>query len=229
MTGTVHVEERDGARWVTLDRPPVNALSLVEYDALTAALSFQAGSPGAPRVVVLRATGRVWSAGQDVKEYPGTDPDRAAYLQRAGRAIAAAARCPVPLVVAQQGLAVGAGGLLVAVADLVVAAEQAAVCYPEVRLGVLLGMSLLEGFLPAPLARHALMTGERISAQRLHEVGAIARPVPAERVAAVTAERVEELLVRPDTALRWLRGCGRPAERAAAYEAEVAAAVASPR
>ncbi|UMG93683.1 enoyl-CoA hydratase/isomerase family protein [Nocardioides sp. TF02-7] len=222
--GGLRVEDRDGARHVTLARPPVNALSLKVYDALRGAFDLDAvGAAGRPRLVVLRAEGRAWCAGQDVRELAAVT-DRAAYLERAGGGVAAVARCPVPVVAVVDGPAVGAGGLLVACADLVVAGPAASVAFPELRVGAPMGAALLEGFLPPPLVSHALATGATLGADRLREVGAVAEVVPAAALDDRAAAVVADLLALPDDGLRYLRGSRRPAERAAAYLAEVTAA-----
>jgi enoyl-CoA hydratase len=220
--GTVRLEERDGVRWVTLDRPPVNALSLTEYAGLAEA--FAVGGSG-PRLVVVRAEGRVWSAGQDTGELAGLDgAGRAGYLEAACRGVAAAARCPVPVVTALHGPAVGAGALIVAVSDVVVAADDAWLAFPEAVLGMELGLALL-GSLPRAVAFHAMSTGERVPASRLAAVGFLEATLPAGEVDAETRRRVEELLALPDSTLRWLRSAADPEGRASAYEREVSAVV----
>lgn len=226
--GSVRIEDRLGVRWVTLHRPPVNALTLTEYGALADAFT-PGGGPQAPRVVVLRAVGRVWSAGQDTAELTALDDiEKAGYLEVAGQGVAAAVRCPVPVVTALHGPAIGAGALLVAASDVVLATEQASLAFPEVRLGMHLGMSLLD-FLPRPMAFSAMSTGQRISAQRLVDVGMVETLVPAEALETETSRRVGELLSLPDSSLRWLRAAADPEAHARAYEKEVSAVARSLR
>lgn len=224
--GTVHVEDRDGVRRITLDRPPVNALGAAEYAALADALAVPAVGAVAPgvRVVLLRAKGSAFSAGQDLAELGALTPAASAdHLERATGAIAAAARCPVPVVCALNGPAIGAGALLVAVSDHVVAAGDAWLSFPEARMGLELGASLL-GFLPRAVAWSALATGDRLPVSRLHALGAIADLVATdsdEIVDGVAEGRVRELLTLPDRTLAWLRASADPDMRARAYEREV--------
>lgn len=223
--GTVHVEDRDGARRITIDRPPVNALSSDEYDALAGALTFPPGdaesAPGV-RVVLLRARGSTFSAGQDLRELRALDSPqrRADHLEQATRAVAATSRCPVPVVTALQGPAAGAAALLVAVSDRVVAAEGTWLSFPEGRLGLELGASLL-GFLPPAIAHAALASGERLPAERLHSWGAIADLVAADAVEERAEQRLDELLALPASTLTWLRASAAPEPRTRAYEEEV--------
>lgn len=223
---TVVVEDRDGVRRITLDRPPVNALSASEYDALLDAFTVgSADADGSPvRVVLLRAVGTTFSAGQDLAELRQFSAAGVAdHLERSTRALAAAARCPVPVVAALQGPAAGAGALLVAVSDRVVAAETARLSFPEARVGLELGAALL-GFLPPALAHAALASGDPLPATRLHELGAIADLVTSDP-SELAEQRVRELLELPDHVLAWLRAAANPEARARAYEAEVRATV----
>lgn len=227
---TVHVEDRDGVRRITLDRPPVNALAADEYDALTDALTLRPVDEGGARVrlVLLRARGSTFSAGQDLAELRELTPEATAdHLERATRAVAAAARCPVPVVSVLTGPAAGAGALLVAVSDHVVATEHAWLSFPEARVGLEMGASLL-AFLPPAVAWTALATGGRVPVRRLHALGAIADIVAEdsdETADEVAGRRVRELLALPDRTLAWLRTSTDPEARARAYEAEVRAVV----
>jgi enoyl-CoA hydratase/carnithine racemase len=221
---TVHVEDRDGVRRVTLARPPVNALSMAEYGALVRAFTFDGTAADAPRIVHLRAEGPVWCAGQDLQELEAlADGEaRAGYLERAALGVAAAAGCPVPVVTALDGQAVGAGALLVACSDLVLATPDAGLAFPEVRLGLHLGRALLTGLLPDQVIAYALATGARLDVPRLHAWGLVAEVVPAPELAARTEVVLTDLLELPDESLRWIRAGRRPAERATAYLREVA-------
>ncbi|WP_296601414.1 enoyl-CoA hydratase/isomerase family protein [Nocardioides sp.] len=220
MQDTVAVEDTGGVRRVTLHRPPVNALTLVEYDALATAFEV----PSATRVVLLRARGRVWSAGQDLGELREQVDDhaRSAYLRRATRGVAAAARCPVPVLTALDGPAVGAGALLVACSDIVLGTPAASLAFPELRVGLRLGRSLLADLLPAAVVAHAFATGAPIAAERLHRLGVLAELVAPDELDERVEALLAELVAIPDAGLRWLRRLPRREELAADYLDEVA-------
>lgn len=209
MVATVTVEDQGGVRHVTIDRPPVNALSMVEYDALGAAFVLDPGV----RVVCLRSTGSVFSAGQDLTELGAlaTPEERSAYLVRAAEGVAAVAGCPVPLVSVLDGPAVGAGALLAASADIVFATASGSIALPEVRHGVRLGRALMSGTLPEPLLAYAFATGAPIDARRLRDAGMVAEVLAVEEVEARVGEVLTDLLALSDASLSWLR---RPALRA---------------
>src|SRR5438309_10188182 len=60
----------DGVARLTLDRPPLNVITIAMMRELQAALDEVAGAPGV-RVVVLQGAGRAFSAGVDVREHLG--------------------------------------------------------------------------------------------------------------------------------------------------------------
>jgi enoyl-CoA hydratase len=218
----VEVRRDAAVRTVTIRRPPANALSMTEYTALREAF----GATDGARVCVLRGSGGSFCAGQDLDEFAAvTGEGRGRYLAEAGEAVIAAAASPVPLVAVVNGPAVGAGALLVAVADVVVLSRAAWLSFPEARLGLHLGRSLLSRFVPPRLARRLLATGERIGADRLLALGAADAVVDAERLDDVADREVARLLALPEPTAAWLYGSPERGERAAAYRAELAAAV----
>lgn len=223
---TVAVEDTGGVRRITLRRPPVNALRLVEYDALVEA--FDVG--GAARVVLLRAEGRAWCAGQDLAELQALarPADVAAYLHRATKGIAAAARCSVPIVTALDGPAVGAGALLVACSDVVLATADGSLAFPEVRVGLRLGRALLAGMLPDPVITYAFATGSPLDAARLHQWGLVAELLAPADLPIRAEELVADLHTLPDASLAWLRRRLHRERLAEEYRAEVREAMLAP-
>lgn len=218
----VEVRRNGGVRTVTIRRPPANALSLREYTELREAFRADDGA----RVCVLRGSAGTFCAGQDLDEFAALpDAGRGRYLAEAGEAVIAAAASPVPMVAVVDGPAVGAGGLLVSLADVVVLSRAAWLSFPEARLGLPLGLSLLSRFVPPRLARQLLASGDRITAERLHALGAVDAVVDAERLDDVADRVVGELLSLPDSTRSWLFASAERGERASAYRAELAAAV----
>lgn len=223
---TVVVRDHDGVRRVTLDRPPVNALSMAEYQALGAAFEL----PDAVRMVLLRTCGQVWSAGQDLDEVESfTSHDLAAHVERAAQCVATVAACPVPVVTVLDGAAVGAGALLVATCDIVLAVPEATLSFPELRRGLRMGRALLSGVLPDPVISYAFATGAPITGAKLESVGLVAEIVPGSEVTAAAEAVIAELMELSAEDLRWLRAGRRPADRARIYLEEVALSVRSLR
>src|ERR1700729_3613009 len=131
------IQEHEGIPEVVIDHPPVNALDVAGGFALTDAL-LAAGRVPDNRVVVLRATGRGFCAGVDIKEINAKGDEALVGVNRGcAAAFAAVYDCEVPVIAAVQGFCLGGGIGLVGNADMVVAAEDASFGLPEVDRGAL--------------------------------------------------------------------------------------------
>lgn len=132
-TGPVGYEIRDGVAVLTLDAPPVNALSVALRAALQAALERANADPDV-RAVVVTGAGKLFCAGADITEFgkPPRDPSLPAVLA----AIEASAK---PVVAAVNGAALGGGCELALACHARVAGRRAAFGLPEVRLGLIPG------------------------------------------------------------------------------------------
>lgn len=159
---TLRSELNEGVLTLRLDRPKrLNAIDEPTAEALLVALR-RAAEAVEVRVVVLRGSGRAFSAGRDVSAAP-TDTILA-LVQDVARAIVA---LPKPVVVAVHGWVVGAGVEWMLAADIVVAARGARFKLPEIGLGV-----FVTGGITATLPRYAglarakglLLLGEEFSA-----------------------------------------------------------------
>src|SRR6185312_16757828 len=118
------VDER-GVAEIVMDNPPVNALPVAGWFALAAALD-AAGADPAVRAVVLRAEGRGFNAGVDIKELQAATGFEALIGANRGcfAAFAAVYECAVPVIAAVNGYCLGGGVGLVGNADIVVAADD---------------------------------------------------------------------------------------------------------
>ncbi|GAA0399313.1 enoyl-CoA hydratase [Acrocarpospora corrugata] len=186
-----------GIAEVVVDAPPVNALSVRGWFDLAAAVQ-EAGRDPATRVVVLRAEGRGFNAGVDVKELQRT-PGHAA-LVGANRgcyaAFAAVYECEVPVIAAVHGFCLGGGVGLAGNADIVVASEDAYFGLPEVDRGALGAATHLARLVPQHLMRAMVYTCRNVTAAELHAFGSVLEVVPSDglreaalRVAGVIAAK----------------------------------------
>ncbi|HEU5005709.1 MAG TPA: enoyl-CoA hydratase family protein [Jatrophihabitantaceae bacterium] len=169
----------DGVTVVTVDYPPVNALPVAGWfelgDAITAA-----GRDQSTHAVVLRAEGRGFNAGVDIKEMQRTTGFEALIGANRGcyHAFAAVYDCAVPVIAAVQGFCLGGGIGLVGNADVVVAADDATFGLPEVDRGALGAATHLARLVPPHLMRALYYTASTIDAQALHQHGSVYRVVP---------------------------------------------------
>jgi enoyl-CoA hydratase len=173
----------DGIRVVTTDFPPVNALPVQGWFDLATALD-EAGRDPKTHVVVLRAEGKGFNAGVDIKEMQQTEGFDA--LIGANRGCFAAFRsvyeCAVPVVAAVQGFCVGGGVGLVGNADCVLASDDAYFGIPEVDRGALGAATHLARMVPPHLMRTLYFTGRNIAAADLVQHGSVLEVVPRDRL-----------------------------------------------
>jgi cyclohexa-1,5-dienecarbonyl-CoA hydratase len=167
-------------RVLEIDRPPVNVLTMETLEGLRRGL---AGLEGA-RVLLLRGKGKCFSAGADVGEHlPGKVESMLPLFTRTVEELRAV---EIPTIAFLHGAALGGGLELALACDLVVAAEDAKLGFPEITLGVF--PPVAAALLPAR-ARALLFTGETVSGSAAAQMGLVHRVGTAEDAAAL-AERI---------------------------------------
>ncbi len=194
----VEIERRGAAAWLWLNRPELrNALNREIQDLLLKAFKALEGDKGV-RVLVLAGRGAAFCAGGDLSRM-----EQAAKMTKA-RSRSEASRFaklllrmhayPKPLIARVHGPAFAGGMGLVAACDLVVAAEEAEFCLPEVRIGLVPAMisPYLVRAMGEQQARRYMLTGERLPAREAHRIGFVHECVPAAELDA----RVEKLAVQ---------------------------------
>ena len=171
-------QTRPGIGEVVIDHPPVNALDVAGWFALADAVT-AAGRVPDNRVVIVRAEGRGFCAGVDIKEIQAKGD---AALIGANRgcfaAFAAVYDCEVPVIAAVHGFCLGGGIGIVGNADIVVASDDATFGLPEVDRGALGAATHLSRLVPQHRMRSMVYTAEPATAAELHElrVGPAGRP-----------------------------------------------------
>src|SRR5579863_2731260 len=187
MPELVHYEIRGQVAVITVDNPPVNALSPGVPEAIEAAVSRAATDPEA-RAAVLIGAGSTFIAGADIRFFE-TIATRESSLERSrvihGRLLHIE-NCSKPLVAAIHGTALG-GGLEFAMAcHYRVAAPAAKVGQPEVLLGIIPGAGgtqRLPRLAGADMALEMCTLGQHIPAARALAEGMIDRIVDGDLLA----------------------------------------------
>src|SRR5690349_2331029 len=162
---------------VTSDHPPVNALPVAAWFELAALLD---GIGPGVRVVVLRAEGRGFNAGVDIKEMQHTEGFEALLGANKGcfAAFKAVYECSVPVIGAVNGFCVGGGVGLVGNCDIVVASDDAYFGVPEVKQGALGAATHMARLVPPHLMRTLYFTARTIPAADLVQFGSVYEVVP---------------------------------------------------
>jgi enoyl-CoA hydratase len=174
---TVHVElHDDGVAVVTMDHPPVNAITVADTWAIRDAFA-ELGADERTRVVILTAVGKGFNAGIDIKEMQSAEGFE--HLLGSGAACFEAFdqiyRTPVPVIAAVNDFCMGLGVGLVGSCDIVIASTKARFGLPEVDNGALGCASHLAKLVPPMKLRQMVFTCEPVSAQQLFEWGTVYR------------------------------------------------------
>jgi enoyl-CoA hydratase len=187
----------DGIAEVVMDNPPVNALTVAGWFELADVITALGADPSV-RALVLRAEGRGFNAGVDIKEMQATEGYSALIGANRGcyAAFAAVYDCAVPVIAAVNGFCLGGGIGLVGNADIIVAASDATFGLPEVDRGALGAATHLARLVPQHKMRAMVYTSATATAAELHHYGSVLEVVePGElraaalRIAAQIAEK----------------------------------------
>jgi enoyl-CoA hydratase len=134
-------------------------------------------------VVFTGAGGKAFCVGGDLKEREGmTDEAWRAQHVIFEEGAFLVPHCPVPVIAAVEGFAMGGGCELAALSDFVVASETAVFAVPEVTRGIFPGIGgtqLLPRILGGPLAKEMIFTGRRVDAREAKAIGLVNHLVPA--------------------------------------------------
>ena len=171
----------NGVAEVVLDRPPVNALNSVGWNALAAEIAGLGERP-AVRVILIRGEGRGFCAGVDIKEL-AADASLIVAVNAGNHAtFKAVHRNRVPVIAAVHGFVLGGGIGICGAADIVIAAEDASFGLPEIDRGAMGGAAHLQRMFGVQKTRYLFFTGEMVGANEALRLGAIERVVPRERL-----------------------------------------------
>jgi enoyl-CoA hydratase len=168
-----------GIAEVVVDCPPVNALKVADWFELAEQVTAFGRDPDV-RVVILRAEGRGFNAGVDIKEIQESSSFNALLGANRGcfAAFAAVYDCAVPVVTVVQGFCLGGGVGLAGNADIVVASDDAYFGLPEVDRGALGAATHLSRLVPQHRMRAMVYTSATVTAQELHAYGSVLSIVP---------------------------------------------------
>jgi 3-hydroxyacyl-CoA dehydrogenase len=181
----VRVQRADGIAVVTIDNPPVNALSQAVRSELLRVFRSLVDESDA-RGIVLIGAGRDFVAGADIREM-----DMAPLEPSLPQVILAMEACRQPIVAAISGNALGGGFELALACDRRLAAEGATVGLPEVKLGIIPGAGgtqRLPRLVGVARAIALIASGRRVPAKEAAALGLVDRVVEGDLLAAARAE-----------------------------------------
>jgi enoyl-CoA hydratase len=208
--------EQDGAvAVVTIDNPPMNALSAPLLEELEAEIE-RLDADDAVRAVVLKGAGeRAFVAGADIKEFPSLresameEGGSARGIQKLGARMDAAR---TPFIAAIHGFCLGGGLELAMCCDMRVAAEGAQLGQPEIKLGLIPGgggtqrLPRLVGIGRAQLLN---MTGDFVDAATAYNWGLVEKVVPPEELLETALAIARTIAARSPVSIGVLRELAR--------------------
>jgi 3-hydroxyacyl-CoA dehydrogenase len=182
----VRTDDLAGVRVVTLDNPPVNALSFAYCAELLPVLAAAEADPDVHAVVLTGANG-VFSAGADINDF-NVQPEPETKTIR--DVIAAVERSAKTYVAALERTALGGGVELALACDYRIAVAGTQFGFPEIKLGLIPGAGgtqRLPRLLGAQEALQLMLKGEGIAADAAHAKGLLDEIVAAGAVDAALA------------------------------------------
>jgi enoyl-CoA hydratase len=200
MAFHAHVDER-GIAELVIANPPVNALGAAAWAAFAKKVE-ELGRDEAVRVLLIRADGRGFQAGVDVKEL-AQDGSLIVPVNRACYdSFAAVYDCPVPVISAVHGYCLGGGIGIAGASDLVLASDDATFGLPEIDRGAMGGATHAMRMFGMQRARHMLLTGESLSAQEAYRLGGVFAVVPREKLRDAALELAAKIASKSPRAVR---------------------------
>lgn len=190
------VERMDKWARITIDRAPVNALTIALYTEIADTFAALSAEADINCIVLTGAGSKAFCAGLDLKEFVSAtveeDPGRAQIVRRTFAAVRHAA---VPVIAAVNGPALGAGCVLASVCDIRLASPNARFGLPEVNVGRCGGTAHMGRHLPQGMLRQMVFTAAPLSvedAYRFGFVNAIHAPEDLQAAAETMARTIAE-------------------------------------
>ncbi len=214
MSTFVSTERRDAVALVTIDNPPMNALSAALLDELEAEIDALDADAGV-RAIVLRGGGeRAFVAGADIKEFPAlretaSEGGSARGIQRLGHRMDAA---DTPFVAAIHGYCLGGGLELAMCCDVRICADNATLGQPEIQLGLIPGgggTQRLPRLVGQGRAMVLNLTGDFVDADTAYQWGLVERVVPAAELEGAAIAIADRIASRSPHAVAVLRELAR--------------------
>lgn len=197
----IDIEIEDGVGELVINAPPVNALDNAGWKAFASKMT-ELGRRDDVHCVVIRAEGKGFQCGVDVKEL-AADGSLIVELNRGCYdSFAAVYDCPVPTISAVNGFCIGGGLGIAGASDFVIAADDSTYCLPEIDRGALGAATHLMRLVGVQKARRMLYTCETIDAEELYRLGGCTEIVPREKLHDRAREVARQIAAKSPAALR---------------------------
>jgi len=202
-------ETKEGIATIKLNRPKVlNAMSTQMWLDFQVALEEVRNDPDI-RVLIITGAGRAFSTGADLKESKDRSMeeyrDYLVGLQETSRRII---RFEKPTIAAINGYALGSGYELALACDIRIAAEEAQIGSPEVKVASSVtggAMRLIQDLVGPGKAKELLYTGENIDGKEAERIGLVNKVVPLERLMDEAREMAKKIANNSAFSIRMIK------------------------
>lgn len=178
----VHLRKEEDIGIITIDRPPVNALSVQTVEELYDAFREAAEDKEIKAIVLTGGGDRAFVAGADITEFPKLTPEVGEQMAAKGQAVLTfIEKLPKVVVAAINGFCLGGGNELAMACDVRVASDGARFGQPEMNLGMIPGFGgtqRLPRIVGKSRAKEIIYTGDMITAQEAYRIGLVSKVVP---------------------------------------------------
>lgn len=173
----INVQVHDNIGEIIFDHPPVNAFNSQMWNDLPGTIT-ELGKRQDVRCVLIRAEGKGFCAGVDIKELQA-DASAIVDVNKGNFETFKAIRaCEMPVVTAMHSFVMGGGIGICGASDVLIAADDAYFSLPEIDRGAMGGAAHLSRMLPLHKVRSLFFSGGSITAAEAHALGAIEKVVP---------------------------------------------------
>lgn len=217
---------------VTIERPPVNALSQQVLLELQQVFTDLASKPSVRAVIITGTGDKVFVAGADIDGLKELTPETGEKINQLYQStFSMIADFPRPVICAVSGMALGGGAELALACDIRIAANSTIFSWPEVNLGLIPGgggTQRLPRQIPTAIAKELLFTGRRVSASEAEKIGLINQVVPDGETLEAAIVMAQQIIRKGPVAVAQVkqsinRGVDLPLKEAIDLEAELSA------
>ena len=191
---------------VTIDRPPVNALSRQLMQELDQCLTVLQHDAAVKAIIITGGGSLAFVAGADIKEISQLDPREAADVAAKGQAVLMKIqRLGKPVIAAINGVCLGGGNELAMACHVRIAGDRVRFGQPEINLGIIPGFGgtqRLPRLISKAKAIELTLTGDLITAQEAHRLGLINQVVPQDQVLKAAKDLARKIASKGQVAVR---------------------------
>ena len=201
----IAIEQHGHILTLTINRPDKkNALTRDMYLSLANAINY-AGHDEDARVIIIKGTDGVFTAGNDMHDFISATQQTDADVNETEQFMRALMECELPIIAQVEGLAIGIGATLLLHCDFVYCARNTILKTPFINLGLV--PEYASSYIMPRLMGHVkasewLLLGESVTAESAKDMGMLNEVLETEALQAKVMQTAQKLAVLPQAALR---------------------------